>query len=57
MRRLLWTFVILSPLLALAQNDQAALAPRHAAHLARTITVQATENVAAVMHVIQTLLT
>ena len=54
MRRLLWTFVIVSPFLALTQNDRAALLPKH---LAQTISVQATAKMADVVHAIQTLLT
>jgi hypothetical protein len=57
MRRVIWTFVILSPLISIMQADHAPLTAAAGSQLAHTLATHAAVQVATVMHALQTLLT
>lgn len=57
MRRVLWTFVILSPLIAIIREDHSGLLAPSATHLANTLASHAAMKVAAVVHAVKSLMT
>lgn len=58
MRRIIWIFVVISPLIALAQNDAGAI-PGVASgmHLAQQAATSASYSLTHAVHALQTLLT
>ncbi len=56
MRRMIWTFIILSPVISIVQTDRSALIVAHGKHLAHAIAAGAAVQVATVVHTIQALL-
>ncbi len=56
MRRMIWTFIILSPVISIVQTDRSAHIVAHGKHLAHAIATGAAVQVATVVHTIQALL-
>jgi len=56
MRRMIWTFIILSPVISIVQSDRSALIVAHGKHLAHALAAGAAVQVASVVHTIQLLL-
>lgn len=57
MRRMIWTFIILSPIISIVQTDHAALMVSNGRQLAHTLAASAAVQVATVVHSLQILFT
>jgi hypothetical protein len=53
---MIWTFIILSPVISIVQTDRSAHIVAHGKHLAHAIATGAAVQVATVVHTIQALL-
>ncbi len=57
MRRMIWTFVLLSPIISIVQTDHTALSVNAGTHLAQSLAATAAVQVASVVHALHILLT
>ncbi len=57
MRRMIWTFVILSPIISIVQTDRSPLSMSGGQQLAHNLATHAAIQVATVVHALHTLLT